>query len=85
MTDYSANDEIHMVFDPDLAIKFLDYIQKEAKDNVDVAVFHMMCCIVSLVQHREQAILLLNLTYDFAEKFRKAHEDGELTDETTIH
>tara|TARA_Y100000034_G_scaffold109490_1_gene140862 strand:+ start:372 stop:629 length:258 start_codon:yes stop_codon:yes gene_type:complete len=85
MTDYSSNDEIHMVFNPDLAIKILDYIQKESDDNVDVAVFHMMCCIVSLVQHREQAILLLNLTYDFAEKFRKAYEDGKLTDETTIH
>ena len=70
------DNEVEVVFDPDLAVNILNYVQKGSKNNRDVAVFHMMCCIVSLVEHREQAMLLLNLVYDFAEKFHKANEDS---------
>ena len=76
-------DEAQIEFSPDLATSILDHVQKESKDDIDVAVFHMMACIVALVRDRTQAQLLLNLTYDFADRFREAHEayhqevDGE--------
>ena len=76
-------DETQIEFSPDLATSILDHVQKESKDDIDVAVFHMMACIVALVRDSTQSQLLLNLTYDFADQFREAHEayhqevDGE--------